>query len=143
MIPPLTETKNPKRDRHAENVARYAKHREERCAASLAYYAAHKDKCLARMASYAPAYRAGLKRDVFEAYGGARCACCGETLLEGLTLDHINGDGAKKRRETGSGYDLYRWLKNHGYPPGFQVLCGTCNSAKGTKDHCPHRDAWL
>jgi hypothetical protein len=85
-----------------------------------------------------------LKAEVYKAYGGAKCACCGETLFEGLTMDHIKGDGAIHRRLLGmpkGGYHLYRWLKAHGYPEGFQVLCGTYNIAKRTSDHCPHRDA--
>jgi hypothetical protein len=28
-------------------------------------------------------------------------------------------------------------LKRHGYPPAFQLLCGSCNLAKGTNDKCP------
>jgi hypothetical protein len=33
---------------------------------------------------------------------------------------------------------LHRWLKNSGYPPGFQVLCFNCNFAKHRKGQCPH-----
>jgi hypothetical protein len=86
--------------------------------------------------------RAKMRAEVFAAYGGPKCVCCGETLFEGLTIDHTNGDGSKHRKEIGTkgGHSLYRWLKAHGYPPGFQVLCYTCNCAKGTKDHCPHQD---
>jgi hypothetical protein len=79
--------------------------------------------------------------EAFDAYGGAKCACCGETLFEGLTIDHINGDGKAHRKVAGAGTGLYRWLKLHDFPPGFQVLCATCNLAKGTGDHCPHKDA--
>ena len=28
-----------------------------------------------------------------------KCQCCGENHYEFLTIDHINGDGAKHRRE--------------------------------------------
>jgi len=29
------------------------------------------------------------------------------------------------------GTSLYSWLRTNGYPPGYQVLCITCNMAKG------------
>ena len=100
-------------------------------------YCPHRDATPRSSSYYAVSKLATLK-----AYGGARCACCGETLIQGLTIDHVNGDGAIHRREVikpGSSA-LYQWLRNHGYPAGFQVLCFTCNMAKGTGDHCPHQD---
>ena len=103
-----------------------------------AYYAAHKIEIVAKKA----AYYASLKLDVLNAYGGPICICCGETLLDGLSIDHINGDGAEDRRQrkdTSGGSSLYPWLKKNGYPPGYQVLCMTCNYAKGTSDYCPHK----
>jgi hypothetical protein len=79
------------------------------------------------------------KLKVFTHYGTV-CVCCGETLVEGLTIDHINGDGAQHRKEIGvGGLSLYRWLIKHNYPEGFQTLCFTCNFAKGTKKFCPHQ----
>lgn len=63
--------------------------------------------------------------------GTPKCSCCGESILEFLTIDHINGGGGKHRSELkrGSG-DIYRWLKSNNYPEGFQVLCFNCNSSK-------------
>jgi hypothetical protein len=83
-------------------------------------------------------YYHNLRRDVLNAYGGMKCACCGETEETFLTLDHIHNNGADHRREllgktgkvpgvTGS---LYGSLKKNGYPPGFQVLCMNCNFSK-------------
>lgn len=80
------------------------------------------------------------------------CRCCGETLLAFLQLDHINGDGAAHRREIGmrqgveeqthqvkiGGNGLPYWLKKHGYPEGFQVLCANCNLGKRIGKYCPH-----
>ena len=91
-----------------------------------------------------------IKMKTFEMYGGAICHCCGEQELLFLTLDHINEDGAKHRKEmlpnpttsryNTSGLKTYMWLKRHNYPPGFQVLCRNCNWGKhqngGT---CPHK----
>jgi hypothetical protein len=85
-------------------------------------------------------YLTALKLATLNAYGGPRCICCGETLVRGLTIDHINGDGGTHRKEHGTGTGLYHWLKKNNYPPGFQVLCWTCNVAKGMADHCPHQD---
>lgn len=83
-----------------------------------------------------------LKELVFDAYGGAKCACCGEETLEFLTIDHINDDGADHRREMKEkhGYvvEIYRWLKNNNFPKGFQVLCWNCNCAKAHYGICPH-----
>ena len=82
-----------------------------------------------------------LKQEVYAAYGGYCCACCGETHEAFLTVDHINGDGVSHRKEVGSGGRggvLYRWLKRNSFPPGFQILCLNCNFALGHKGACPH-----
>lgn len=83
-----------------------------------------------------------LKAQVFDAYGGPKCVCCGEETQDFLSIDHINDDGADHRRELKEkhGYimDMYRWLKNHNFPEGFQVLCFNCNFAKGHFGICPH-----
>jgi len=75
-----------------------------------------------------------VKLEVCNAYGGAICAGCGCVEFDILEIDHIDGGGNKHRREigngdlaAGSGTNLYRWLKRNGYPPGFRVLCPTCN----------------
>lgn len=75
---------------------------------------------------------------VFEAYGGAKCRCCGESIYEFLTIDHMDNDGAKHRAAIGS--HLYRWLIEHDYPEGFQVLCFNCNAGKHRNGGiCPHK----
>jgi hypothetical protein len=79
-----------------------------------------------------------LRLEVFMAYGGVRCACCGETQSVFLTLDHIASDGAEHRRRVGNGYSVYRWAKKNGYPKLFQVLCWNCNEAKRIVGGCPH-----
>jgi hypothetical protein len=73
--------------------------------------------------------------------GGALCcACCGESTLEFLALDHVEGNGQSHRRQAGvrGGNGFFRWLKRSGYPPGLQVLCHNCNCAKGVARVCPH-----
>jgi hypothetical protein len=79
------------------------------------------------------------KREAMDAYGGV-CACCGEAELVFLAIDHVNDDGAQHRRDSGMGRGprAYRWLRDQGYPEGFQVLCHNCNYAKH-RGICPHQ----
>jgi hypothetical protein len=90
--------------------------------------------------------RIRLKLEVFQAYGGAFCACCGEKILEFLTLDHIENNGARHRRDYAEktkrvkpfGQAMLRILRDQGFPPGYQVLCWNCNCGKGLYGKCPH-----
>lgn len=86
-------------------------------------------------------YRAENKLKVLEAYGGKppRCACCGETRIPFLTVDHINNDGSAHRKQLGN-KQIYRWLIRHNFPSGFQVLCWNCNITKGMFGKCPHTE---
>ncbi len=86
------------------------------------------------------------KDAAFNAYGGYKCNCCGETIKQFLSIDHINNDGAKHRKELtgdsrrGGGNNLYIWLKRNKYPAGFQVLCMNCNCGKYRNGGvCPHK----
>lgn len=80
-----------------------------------------------------------LKNEVFAAYGGPVCNCCGESTIEFLTVDHINNDGADHRRQIGQ-TSLYRWLRKNDYPKGFQILCMNCNWGKRVCGGiCPHK----
>jgi hypothetical protein len=79
-----------------------------------------------------------VRLEVLEHYGN-KCACCGEPELEFLQMDHIAGGGYRHRRQDPAACRLYRWLKNHGYPPGFQILCCNCNNAKWRLGLCPHQ----
>jgi hypothetical protein len=89
------------------------------------------------------ASRQRIKREVFEAYGGARCVCCGESHEEFLTIDHIHGGGGLHRSKPDManyiGDEFYRLLKKKGYPPGYQVRCMNCNFAKRGGSVCPHK----
>lgn len=82
-----------------------------------------------------------IKHETIEEYGG-KCACCGETTLEFLTIDHIDETGSVERKEVGrsGGYNFYYWLKKQGYPKdNYQVLCFNCNFAKHAYGKCPHQ----
>ena len=81
--------------------------------------------------------RLQLKAAALNAYGVV-CVCCGEDLFEGLNIDHVYGSGSiDKKIYGGGGAVLYRRLRREGYPNGYQVLCGTCNMAKGKSRICP------
>jgi hypothetical protein len=70
-------------------------------------------------------YRLSIKLETFEAYGGCRCDWCDVSDPVVLTIDHIYQDGAAQHRagQPRGGTALCLWLKRHGYPPGYRVLC--------------------
>jgi hypothetical protein len=70
-----------------------------------------------------------IKEKVINGYGG-KCKCCGETLLDFLTIDHINNDGAIHRKEFGRAGKIHRWIISNNFPEEFQVLCFNCNYSK-------------
>ncbi len=85
------------------------------------------------------------KMRVMAAYGG-KCACCGETELSMLTMDHIHEDGNKHRDELNGGrgrevsVEMYCWLERNKCPDGFQVLCYNCNISKHRgRGVCAHK----
>lgn len=82
------------------------------------------------------AYYYRLQHAAIEAYGGYRCAWCGITEPLVLCIDHVNNDGREHRRQIGAtgGHKFYKWLRDNGYPEGFQVLCMNCNHAKYRND---------
>ena len=86
--------------------------------------------------------RQALRNEVIDAYGG-KCACCGETHREFLSIDHIEGGGGSHRRtlaETGNySRKLYPFLKAEGFPKDkYRLLCMNCNWARMMYGHCPH-----
>jgi hypothetical protein len=93
---------------------------------------------------YSKKYRLKIKTHVLIHYNGnpPRCACCGESHIEFLTIDHINGGGCQHRKRIGKlgGWVFYRWLINNNFPEGFQVLCANCNLGKGICGECPHKN---
>jgi hypothetical protein len=86
-------------------------------------------------------FRKKVKDEVFNAYGGWVCACCGETIRDFLSLDHINGGGNNDRKvnRLGHGHTFYALLRKNNFPPGYQVLCMNCNFGKRYSMVCPHK----
>lgn len=85
-----------------------------------------------------------VRDEVYRAYGGYKCSCCGETERAFLSVDHVNNDGAahKKAFNLKTGEQMYRWLKRNNFPAGFQILCMNCNWGKrNNKGICPHQSS--
>jgi len=91
--------------------------------------------------------REKLKLEVFSWYSKFHsnsdipcCRCCKESsYIEFLQVDHVLGKKHLTKEEKKlSGTYLHKYLKEHEYPPGFQVLCANCNFAKGMYGKCPH-----
>lgn len=73
----------------------------------------------------------GVRRLVLEKYG-AKCACCGETHIEFLEIDHKNSDGRNDRVR------LHHRLLNGPLRDDVQVLCSNCNLSFARNGYCPH-----
>ena len=86
-------------------------------------------------------YRRRCKEETVLEYGG-RCSCCGERKIEFLTIEHINQDGAKHRREIGGSCRMHQWLKKNNYPDGYTILCFNCNAASFYYGKCPHKKSF-
>ena len=83
------------------------------------------------------------KQMIIDHYGG-KCVCCDEVLIEFLSIEHPNNDGAshrKRLREQGT--TLYLWLIKNNFPEGYQVMCMNCNTSKGFYGYCPHQKSLL
>ena len=75
------------------------------------------------------------KRDkLFEMYGST-CKCCGESIRDFLTLEHIHGQRGIKRLDSMS---ALRQATKEYRPDLFEILCWNCNCAKGKLGYCPH-----
>ena len=84
------------------------------------------------------------KEEVFRHYSSSPpvCATCGETALNRLCLDHVNGGGREHLKSIGlynekhnkihTGSAFYCYLRRENYPqdPPLQVLCKECNKKK-------------
>lgn len=91
--------------------------------------------------------RASYKKQIFDHYGW-ECACCKESIVEFLTIDHTNNDAPQDRIDRGwkrklTSKDLYAYIIKLGFPHRFQTLCQNCNLGKMVNDGmCPHNKTW-
>ena len=103
----------------------------------------HCTTCREKMNTRANEWYHDRKLLVFQHYSKSDkpyCACCGESEIDFLCLDHINGGGSKHRRElNGNGRIIYQWVVKNNFPDYFRVLCANCNQAYGYYGKCPHQ----
>lgn len=73
-------------------------------------------------AEYDKVFRANLKTKFFEIYGSV-CACCGESHIEFLTIDHINGRDSPRSHSI----EWFREAIKEKDFSKFQTMCYNCN----------------
>jgi hypothetical protein len=106
---------------------------------SSQYLKDNKHKYLSQKRKQSAEARRALRLQVLQHYSDFPlpfCACCDETHLEFLSIDHIHGGGNRDKKIHRSNF--YRWLKKLGFPEGFRVLCHNCNQSLGAYGYCPH-----
>ena len=101
----------------------------DRTVHDIKYRQTHK----AETAAYNKRIRMSVKQEALSHYGES-CVACNFSDIRALQIDHINNNGAEERRALGgqkfSGWNFYRWLKQQGWPSGYQTLCANCNAIK-------------
>lgn len=82
-------------------------------------------------------YKNSLREKFINMYGN-KCSCCGETHIEFLTIEHINGQAGIERNKKESGATAYKTAIQEYHPDLYDVLCWNCNCSKGRYGYCPH-----
>lgn len=113
--------------------------------ADARYVSGHENRCKDCKADTNAQGRERVREQVFAHYG-RMCRCCGST--ENLTIDHPGGDGREHRitlfrNPRQAGWPFYYWLRRNNFPPGYQVLCGSCNTSKYRSGTCRMHGASL
>lgn len=127
-------------------------HREEIREKEKAYYWQNKERVRKGNSEAVKRHFGRIKHAVFLHYSKTdppHCMCNGclwhtencvaENLIV-LSIDHINGDGGKHRKELNihGGKEFYKWLVKNNYPEGYQVLCMNCQWSKKSNEQ-PHK----
>jgi hypothetical protein len=129
----------------------YQANHEEATAARRRYHEANRDRLNANQRQ-----RSARIRDAVLEHYGRICACPDCYSTESLGIDHIDGNGRQHRLELfgnnawkSGAVRFHYWLIKNNFPPGFQTLCGRCNTSKGTGERCRlvhendvENDAW-
>lgn len=80
-----------------------------------------------------------VEREKVLTFYGRYCVCCGEENERFLTVDHINNNGAERRR--GSGTPSASVAIREHYPLDLQILCFNCNCGRAkNRNECPHKE---
>lgn len=70
---------------------------------------------------------------------GQECVCCGESIIELLTVEHKNNDGAEHKKRFSHTYGRYRdMLKDPLIKEKYETRCHNCNWGKAKYGVCPH-----
>lgn len=92
---------------------------------------------------YSNIYYEIAKEKVYSLFPKIECACCGIDTLHFLSIDHINNDGARDRKEYGGaglGYLNSIIRKEVPIENNLQLLCMNCNIGKMRNlGQCPHK----
>lgn len=130
--------------RYKEKYGKTAFYKMNNKKSSANYKRAHKDK----VNEQARKQRHRITMEVLIHYGGdpPKCACCGESNIFFLTIDHDDNNGAEERKKIfgknkgSGGANFYWWLKRNGYPEGYHVSCFNCNCGRARNNGiCPHK----
>lgn len=127
------------------NLSKYYMAKELPSIAKCIHQRTDKDNCLLKNAytnkpqsSQTRRSRQQKEKQIVTNHYGGKCACCGITELELLTIDHINNDGNEHRKNIKN--NIYKWLIDNNFPKEFQVLCHNCNHSKHFgKGTCIHK----
>ena len=130
--------KNPElsKSRQKERSKRF---REKQIGYGKRYYYKYREQIIERTIKNNRARYRDRRLNCIEHYGN-KCGCCGETRIEFLSIDHINGNGLKHRKELAiKNMNIFEYLTKNNYPEGFRVLCHNCNQSFGHYGYCPHQ----
>lgn len=111
----------------------------------LKYTRDWKNKNKDKIRSYRKKRRNKIKQKVIDLYGG-QCSCCGETIIQFLTMDHIEGGGSRDRRKSKNHIDIWRSMVKEYHEDSinakkkYRVLCFNCNCGRVLNNGiCPHK----
>lgn len=133
------EEKWPLRMQHRKSEEKYrGTHRVERKESNKVYVRSLKEKVISHYSNDTMAC-AGLEDDLGCRFHVNLTFFPLEVLLAVETIDHLNNDGGKHRKELFgkrgyAGYHFYQWLIKNNFPSGYQVLCFNCQWIKRFND---------
>lgn len=111
-----------------------AEHHDRMLELNRAYYARNPKRFNDRIKDRNKKRRAQMIQDL-----GGKCACCGETELIFLCLDHIKGGGRREYEKGGGPNGIWKRAIKEGLPRDkYRILCWNCNAALGLYGYCPH-----
>jgi hypothetical protein len=117
---------------------RPGKRKCEHCYAVMKSYVDRSGRELAKeyLRQYGRRSREGRREKLIRMYGGC-CACCGETYVPYLDIDHVDNDGMAHRAQYAN-YVAYVLAIMREHHAGLQVLCANCHAAKTRRYQCVH-----